>query len=252
MNPTTHLGGDNVKQSFLSTETTQWQCTAHLYTWEERERRLKCFEVTCPRMDRSTNVPIYTPTSPWGKVSGFVTKYKALIIIHPHSRKPCIAGLAFKQNSKELKHQRRRRLRKRHLKNEFAPLQTLSHLFQLVQFVKCWQIFLELNSKTASKFRKRKRKSLFCVHVLDKAWNYAFSRCSRAATAKKKKSAVMHEQSCCFINLNLLLFCPSRCRRRRRCLSSLSISYEVNLSSVTTLLLSVWPLVEAKNGLKVE
>ena len=32
-------------------------------------------------------------------------------------------------------------------------------LFQLVQFVKCWQIFLELNSKkTVSKFRKRKKK----------------------------------------------------------------------------------------------
>ena len=31
----------------------------------------------------------------------------------------------------------------------------------------------------------------------------------------------MHVQSCCFANLNLLLFCRSRCRRRRRCLSSL-------------------------------
>ena len=48
-------------------------------------------------------------------------------------------------------------------------LQTLLRLFQLVQFVKCWHIFLELNSKkTVSKFRKRKRKSLYCVHVLDK------------------------------------------------------------------------------------
>ena len=28
-------------------------------------------------------------------------------------------------------------------------------------------------------------------------------------------------QSCCFANLNLFLFCRSRCRRRRRCLSSL-------------------------------
>lgn len=96
LNPTTHLGGDNVKQSFLSTETTQWQCIAHLFTWEERERQLKCFEVTCPRMDRSTNVPI---TSPWGKVSGFVIKHKVLIIIHPHLSKPCITGIAFKQNS---------------------------------------------------------------------------------------------------------------------------------------------------------
>ena len=32
---------------------------------------------------------------------------------------------------------------------------------------------------------------------------------------------VMHVQSCCFAILNLLLFCRSRCCRRRRCLSSL-------------------------------
>ena len=48
---------------------------------------------------------------------------------------------------RELKQQRRRRLQKRHLKSEFAPLQTLSRLFHLVYFVKCWQMFLELNSK---------------------------------------------------------------------------------------------------------
>ena len=42
---------------------------------------------------------------------------------------------------------RRRRLRERRLKSEAELLQTLSHFFQLVQFVKCWQIFLELNSK---------------------------------------------------------------------------------------------------------
>ena len=69
-----------------------------------------------------------------------------------------------------LKQQRRRRLRKRHLKSEFALLQTLSRLFQVV---KCGQIFLKLNSTTIcvcvlkeSKFRKRKKK-LSCVHVLD-------------------------------------------------------------------------------------
>ena len=31
----------------------------------------------------------------------------------------------------------------------------------------------------------------------------------------------MHVQSCFFANLNLSLFCRSRCRRRRPCLSSL-------------------------------
>ena len=43
--------------------------------------------------------------------------------------------------------QPRRRLRKTSLKSEFALLQPLSRLFHLVQFVKCWQFFLELNFK---------------------------------------------------------------------------------------------------------
>ena len=44
---------------------------------------------------------------------------------------------------------------------------------------------------------------------------------SRATTAKKCTKSVMPVQSCCFANLNLLLFCRTRCRHRRRCLSSL-------------------------------
>ena len=48
---------------------------------------------------------------------------------------------------RELKQQRRWRLQKRHLKSEFALPQTLSRLFHLVYFVKCWQMFLKLNSK---------------------------------------------------------------------------------------------------------
>ena len=40
------------------------------------------------------------------------------------------------------------------------------------------------------------------------------------------QKSVKHVQSCCFANLNQLLFCRSRCRRRRRCLSSLKKSEE--------------------------
>ena len=47
---------------------------------------------------------------------------------------------------REVKQQRRRRLRKRHLKSGLALLQTLSRLFHVVQFVKCWPYFLELSS----------------------------------------------------------------------------------------------------------
>ena len=50
-------------------------------------------------------------------------------------------------DSRELKQQRWRWLRKRHLKSELALLQSLSRLFHLVYFVQCWQMFLELNSK---------------------------------------------------------------------------------------------------------
>ena len=43
-----------------------------------------------------------------------------------------------------------------------------------------------------------------------------------ATTAKKCiQKSVMNMQSYCFANLNLLLFCRSRCRRRRRCLNPL-------------------------------
>ena len=38
---------------------------------------------------------------------------------------------------------------------------------------------------------------------------------------KLYKKRVMHVQSCCFDNLNRLIFWRSRCRRRRRCLSYL-------------------------------
>ena len=44
----------------------------------------------------------------------------------------------------ELKQQRRWRLWKRRFKSEFSLLSTLSRLFHLVQFVKCWQMFVEI------------------------------------------------------------------------------------------------------------
>ena len=40
---------------------------------------------------------------------------------------------------------------------------------------------------------------------------------------QKCSKIVMHVQSCCFANLNLLVFCRSCCRLRRCCLSSLIV-----------------------------
>ena len=61
------------------------------------------------------------------------------------------------QINKEHKQQRRRRLRKRHLKIEFVLLQTLSRLFHLVQYTKCWRICLEFNSKGCIEVQEKKK-----------------------------------------------------------------------------------------------
>ena len=53
---------------------------------------------------------------------------------------------------RELKQQQRRWLRKRHLKSEFVPIQTLSRLFHLVQFVKCWPIVCDIQKQTLTRF----------------------------------------------------------------------------------------------------
>ena len=90
-------------------------------------------------------------------------------------------------------------LAKRHLKSEFPLLQTLSRLFHLVQFVKCWYFFLELTKREIRYF-----------HVAVVRWR-----------KRNVQKSVIHVHSCCFANLNLLLFCRSRWRHHRRCLSSL-------------------------------
>ena len=109
------------------------------------------------------------------------------------------------------------------LKSEFALPQTKSRLFHPVEFIRCWQIYCELNSKllyqTSGKAGKRKVLScLISRFVLDKTWN---SRCGRAVTTKKSTKKRDAHAKLLFCKINLLLFCCYRCRRRHRCLSSL-------------------------------
>ena len=128
----------------------------------------------------------------------------------------------FSRIIRELKEQRRRRLRKRHLKSEFALPQSSTRLSHLLQFVRCWQISLEFNSKALLQ-RTGKEKESCCLlftssskrgmrhfHVVVVPW--------RQRNVQKN---VMHVQSCYFADPNLLLLCCSQCRRRLRCLSSL-------------------------------
>ena len=50
---------------------------------------------------------------------------------------------------------------------------------------------------------------------------------------KNVQKSVMHVQSCCFTFINLLLFCRSRCRRRRCYLSSLLLWFKKFVTMVT-------------------
>ena len=119
---------------------------------------------------------------------------------------------------------RRRRLRKRHLKSEFALPQTLSRLFHLVYFVKCWQMFLELNSKGLYQSSGKEKES--CCLVFPSSTKREIRQFHVVVVQRRQRNvqkSVMHVQSCCFACLNLLLFCRSRCRRRRRCINSLFV-----------------------------
>ena len=103
---------------------------------------------------------------------------------------------------REVKQLRRRRLRTHHLKSKFALFQKVVALILIsgVQFVKCWQIFLGLNTKELcqSTGKEKEIRCLPAVHVLKKSEIRHFY-------------VVMHVKSCCFANLNfyclnLLLF----------------------------------------------
>ena len=74
----------------------------------------------------------------------------------------CSAKILLDSSSPREKQQLRHWMQKSHLRSEFAPLQTLSSLFRLVQFVKCWRIFQELNSEGLYR-RSRKEKESRCL-----------------------------------------------------------------------------------------
>ena len=93
----------------------------------------------------------------------------------------------------------RQRQRNHHPKREFALFQTSSLLFQLFQFVKCWRIFQELNSKGLF-LSSQKEKEYRCLvftsslkreirhfHVVVPQWRQ-----------RNVQKSVLHVQSCCF------------------------------------------------------
>ena len=77
---------------------------------------------------------------------------------------------------------------------------------------------LDLNSKGLYQSSGKEKESCCLVFPFStKREIKQFQCCSRATEAEKCTKSVLHVQSCWFTYLNLLLFCRSRCRRRRRC-----------------------------------
>ena len=118
----------------------------------------------------------------------------------------------------ELNQQRRRRLRKGHLKNESTLLQTLSRLFHLVRFVKCWRLFLELNSKGLYGSSGKEKESRCLVFTSStKRENRQF----HVVVAQRRQRNVHDARAKLLLcRSNPIVFCRSHCRRRRRWLSS--------------------------------
>ena len=88
--------------------------------------------------------------------------------------------------------------------------------------VKCWQISLELNSKGLYQISgKEKENCCFVFPSSTKREIRHFHVVVEQRGQRNVQKSVMHVQSCYLVNLNLLVYCRSRCRCRRRCLSSL-------------------------------
>ena len=109
------------------------------------------------------------------------------------------------------------------LLSKLEPINYLSNivcLMFLVQLVCTVHSIRDLKQRRRRLLRKRhfQKVNLWCLKLYR-----AYSRCSRATTAKKctKKAWCTCKVVILSIMLNLLVFCRSRCRRRRRCLSSL-------------------------------
>jgi len=121
-----------------------------------------------------------------------------------------------------VKQQRRRRRRKRHLQVNLRCFK-LYRAYSISSNI--GNFFLELISRGLYQSSGTENES--CCLVFPSSTNREIRHVHVVVVQRRQRNvqkSVMHVQSCCFANLNLLLFCRSRCRRRRRCLSSLLAS----------------------------
>ena len=111
--------------------------------------------------------------------------------------------------------------------------------------------FLELNSKGLHQSSGKEKES--CCLLFPSSTKREIRQFHVVVVQRRQRNvqkSVMHVQSCCFANLNLLLFRRSHCRRRRRrrrrrrCLSSLPVRKCVQFSNWCSAWLNHLPLAQ--------
>ena len=123
----------------------------------------------------------------------------------------CASRMA-RSNSREFTQRRWQRLRKRQLRC-LKLNRAYSNSFNSLNVSKCfWSWIL----KDCIKVQEKKKKVfVFCSRPRQNVKLGSFVQ----RRQRNVQKSVMHVQSCCFADLNLLLFCHCRCRRRRRCVA---------------------------------
>ena len=95
---------------------------------------------------------------------------------------------------------------------------TVSNFIDLIQFHLIWKILAKLSGVESEV--KENSCAVFTNSIEWAREIRKFQVSDLQRRLKNVQKSMMHMQSCCFANLNRLLFCRSRCRRRRCCLSS--------------------------------
>ena len=114
-------------------------------------------------------------------------------------------------------------------------IRTVSNFIDLIQFHLVCKILAKSSGikseRTVSEFRKRTRKLLCSVHQSREIRKFQLA--DLQLRLRNVQKSVMHVQSCCLADINRLLFCRSRCRRHRCCLSS-PLLWSRNVATMVT------------------
>ena len=128
--------------------------------------------------------------------------------------------------------------------------QNLSILFNFFWFVKFANLSGVESESTISKFRKRKRKFLCCVHLPYYLTGTREIGTFHVAIVQRRlryvQKSVMHMRSCCFAKVSLLLFC----RSRRLCCFISILLWSRNLAIMVTDVTLFFPIDEQNKTVK--